>query len=181
MTGVSARVGGRSCRTPTATETSRTLDVVSYLSQGNSRGDCLADPGRSPQELDGAFLLARRVKVSVGGGTHRSPASSRARTKSPEPQAAYRTAQEFRQIRCLRRSRGQRLWVWAGWHRECIVRGMKLQRSSIPTLIAFAPLTLMLSGCEIIGNIFKAGVWVGVLAVFAVIALVVWGVKSLLS
>lgn len=58
---------------------------------------------------------------------------------------------------------------------------MKLQRSSIPTLIAFAPLTLMLSGCEIIGNIFKAGVWVGVLAVFAVIALVVWGVKSLLS
>jgi hypothetical protein len=58
---------------------------------------------------------------------------------------------------------------------------MKIQRSPFPTLVALAPFTLLLSGCEIIGGIFKAGVWVGVLGVFAVIALIVWGVKSLLT
>ena len=34
--------------------------------------------------------------------------------------------------------------------------------------------TLTLPGCEIIGDIFKAGVWVGVLLVIGVIALIVW-------
>jgi len=31
-----------------------------------------------------------------------------------------------------------------------------------------------LSGCEIIGDIFQAGVWVGVLLVLGVFALIVW-------
>ena len=39
-------------------------------------------------------------------------------------------------------------------------------------LVLFSTLTL--AGCEIIGDIFKAGVWVGVLLVIGVIALVVW-------
>lgn len=34
--------------------------------------------------------------------------------------------------------------------------------------------TMMLAGCEIIGNIFEAGVWVGVILVLLVIGLVVW-------
>ena len=34
---------------------------------------------------------------------------------------------------------------------------------------------LALSGCEIVGDIFKAGVWVGVLLVLAVIGIIVWG------
>jgi hypothetical protein len=33
---------------------------------------------------------------------------------------------------------------------------------------------LALGGCQIVGDIFKAGVWVGVLLVIGVIALVVW-------
>jgi hypothetical protein len=33
---------------------------------------------------------------------------------------------------------------------------------------------LTLAGCELIGDIFKAGVWVGVIGVFAVIGLIVW-------
>lgn len=57
----------------------------------------------------------------------------------------------------------------------------KTQCSSFPTLVALLPFTLLLSGCEIIGNIFKAGVWVGVLGVFAVAALIVWAAKSMLS
>lgn len=32
----------------------------------------------------------------------------------------------------------------------------------------------MLSSCEVIGDIFKAGVWVGVLIVVGILALVVW-------
>ena len=31
-----------------------------------------------------------------------------------------------------------------------------------------------LTGCELIGDIFKAGVWVGILAVVGVIVLVFW-------
>jgi hypothetical protein len=31
-----------------------------------------------------------------------------------------------------------------------------------------------LSGCEILGDIFQAGVWVGVLLVLGVFALIVW-------
>jgi hypothetical protein len=38
--------------------------------------------------------------------------------------------------------------------------------------------TLSLTGCEVIGDIFKAGVWVGVLLVIAVIAIIVWLVSK---
>ncbi len=34
--------------------------------------------------------------------------------------------------------------------------------------------SLAFNGCEVIGDIFKAGVWVGVLLVVGVIALIVW-------
>ena len=34
--------------------------------------------------------------------------------------------------------------------------------------------SLALAGCELIGDIFEAGVWVGVVGVVAVVALVVW-------
>lgn len=35
-------------------------------------------------------------------------------------------------------------------------------------------LTIGLSSCEVIGGIFKAGIWVGVLAVVGIIALVLY-------
>ncbi len=34
--------------------------------------------------------------------------------------------------------------------------------------------SLAFAGCEIVGDIFKAGVWVGALLVIGVIALIVW-------
>jgi hypothetical protein len=34
--------------------------------------------------------------------------------------------------------------------------------------------TVALTGCEVIGDIFKAGVWVGVLLVLLVIGIIVW-------
>jgi len=44
--------------------------------------------------------------------------------------------------------------------------------------LALAPLALSLNGCAVIGDIFKAGVWVGVLAVFVFIALLVWAIRA---
>lgn len=58
---------------------------------------------------------------------------------------------------------------------------MKIRRSPYKALPAIIPFTLMFSGCEIIGGIFKAGVWVGVLGVFAVVALLIWGVRAMMS
>jgi len=40
--------------------------------------------------------------------------------------------------------------------------------------VILALLMLSLSSCELIGDIFEAGVWVGILLVAAVIALVIW-------
>jgi Ca2+/Na+ antiporter len=40
------------------------------------------------------------------------------------------------------------------------------------TLLAIS--TMMLVGCELVGDIFQAGVWVGVILVILVVGLVVW-------
>ena len=34
--------------------------------------------------------------------------------------------------------------------------------------------TMMLAGCELVGDIFQAGVWMGVILVILVVGLVVW-------
>ena len=39
---------------------------------------------------------------------------------------------------------------------------------------ALVLLALTLSSCEVIGGIFKAGVWVGVLIVVGILALIFW-------
>lgn len=41
-------------------------------------------------------------------------------------------------------------------------------------LSALVLVALTLTGCELIVDIFQAGVWVGVILVFAVIGLIVW-------
>jgi len=40
--------------------------------------------------------------------------------------------------------------------------------------VILALLMVSLSSCELIGDIFKAGVWTGLLLVAAVIAIVIW-------
>ena len=47
------------------------------------------------------------------------------------------------------------------------------------TLLLVAP--LVLTGCTIVEDIFKAGVWVGVLLVVGVIILIIWLVSWLVS
>jgi len=49
------------------------------------------------------------------------------------------------------------------------------QREKSPLLAVITTfLFIGVSGCEFIGDVFQAGVWVGVLLVAGVIALVVW-------
>jgi hypothetical protein len=45
---------------------------------------------------------------------------------------------------------------------------------SFSTFVAVSLSTLLVSGCDLIGDIFEAGVWIGVLGVIALIVLVVW-------
>lgn len=47
----------------------------------------------------------------------------------------------------------------------------------IPTFIM---LLLTLQSCELIGDIFKAGVWTGIIVVAIVIGLIIWLVSKIL-
>jgi hypothetical protein len=60
-------------------------------------------------------------------------------------------------------------------------RSLSLERR--PTVPPLVPLlwllSLNLAGCAVVKGIFKAGVWVGVLSVCAVLALLVYGASKL--
>ncbi|MDR3679161.1 MAG: phosphatidate cytidylyltransferase [Flavipsychrobacter sp.] len=43
-----------------------------------------------------------------------------------------------------------------------------------PILALLVALTLSMSGCQVIGDIFKAGVWAGVLMVVVVVGLIIF-------
>lgn len=67
-------------------------------------------------------------------------------------------------------------------------RGAKVDSPAAAPRAAMSPFTVawmslmavaLLSGCEAVGTIFKAGFWVGIVAVVAVIGLIVFGVTKL--
>jgi hypothetical protein len=65
-------------------------------------------------------------------------------------------------------------------HRQRSVASKLTQRSSVPPLLPVLwLLSINLAGCAVVKGIFKAGVWVGVLSVCAVLALLVYGVSKL--
>jgi hypothetical protein len=45
-----------------------------------------------------------------------------------------------------------------------------LRQSQLPLVLLISSFALALSGCEVVEGIFKAGVWVGVIAVVIVLA-----------
>jgi hypothetical protein len=49
-----------------------------------------------------------------------------------------------------------------------------MQRNSFSLIGICFLLCLSLTSCEIIGNIFEAGVWTGVIAILLVIGLIIW-------
>lgn len=54
---------------------------------------------------------------------------------------------------------------------------MKKNISVIYMMIVFAALLVILPGCEFIGDVFKAGIWVGIIIIIAVIAVIAFIVK----
>lgn len=48
----------------------------------------------------------------------------------------------------------------------------------IKFITALTILVITLSGCDFLGDIFKAGLWVGIIAVVIVIALVAWIIRK---
>jgi len=51
----------------------------------------------------------------------------------------------------------------------------RLSSTRLSSIIAFVTLfSTALAGCEVIGDIFKAGVWTGVVLVVAVVGVVIW-------
>lgn len=49
-----------------------------------------------------------------------------------------------------------------------------MKKNLQPIMFMFLLISMTLTGCELIGDIFKAGVWVGILLVVVIIALVLW-------
>jgi len=46
-------------------------------------------------------------------------------------------------------------------------------------VLLFVMISISLSSCQLVGDIFKAGVWVGILAVAAVIGLIIFLISKL--
>ena len=51
---------------------------------------------------------------------------------------------------------------------------MTMARATVGRLFLLLLLAVTASGCEIIGGIFKAGVWVGAIVVVLIVVLVLW-------
>ena len=56
---------------------------------------------------------------------------------------------------------------------------MVMQATTLMRLMLIVLAAMSAAGCELIGGIFKAGVWVGAIAVIIVVVLVVVGVTKL--
>ncbi|HWA07579.1 MAG TPA: hypothetical protein VG961_13580 [Ignavibacteria bacterium] len=54
---------------------------------------------------------------------------------------------------------------------------MKKHLSVLYMVITFVTLLAILPGCEFIGDVFKAGIWVGIIIVIAVIAVVAFIIR----
>jgi len=54
---------------------------------------------------------------------------------------------------------------------------MKNPKSVLYLSIIFAALLVVLPGCEFIGDVFKAGIWVGIIIIIAILAVIAFIVK----
>ncbi len=51
----------------------------------------------------------------------------------------------------------------------------------INQFLVFALLATTLTGCELVGDIFEAGIWVGVIGVVLVVVLIFWIIRKLMG
>jgi hypothetical protein len=57
----------------------------------------------------------------------------------------------------------------------------KMNIASILNISLLAILIFSFSGCQLIGDIFQAGMWVGIIIVIIVVALLVWIIRKFIS
>jgi hypothetical protein len=55
---------------------------------------------------------------------------------------------------------------------------MTIMKNSLYVFL-FVMISMSLTSCELVGDIFKAGVWVGILAVAAIIGLIIFLISKL--
>ncbi len=48
-------------------------------------------------------------------------------------------------------------------------------------IFVFVLLSVTLTGCDVIGDIFEAGIWAGVIIVVLVIVFIIWIIKKFIS
>ncbi|MGN6530698.1 MAG: phosphatidate cytidylyltransferase [Ginsengibacter sp.] len=53
-----------------------------------------------------------------------------------------------------------------------------MQKNKLPILIPFFLLLILLGSCSIVGGIFKAGVWVGVIGIVIILIIIIWLVSK---
>lgn len=58
---------------------------------------------------------------------------------------------------------------------------MKTLFRFLPLTVVALLLTISMSGCSIIGDIFEAGAWTGIIGVIVVVALLIWLVSKFLG
>ncbi|HTM66674.1 MAG TPA: hypothetical protein VL093_10160 [Flavipsychrobacter sp.] len=54
-----------------------------------------------------------------------------------------------------------------------------MKKISVVSLAAMLMVVLSLSSCELVGDIFKAGMWVGIIVVVAIIALIIFLIRKI--
>jgi Ni,Fe-hydrogenase III small subunit len=53
-----------------------------------------------------------------------------------------------------------------------------MNRNKLFELVPYFRLVLLLSSCSVIGGIFKAGVWVGVIGIVIILIIIIWLVSK---
>lgn len=53
-----------------------------------------------------------------------------------------------------------------------------MKNNPLLTIFTFVLLAMMFTGCEVIGDIFEAGLWIGVILVILVVAIIFWVIKK---
>lgn len=56
-----------------------------------------------------------------------------------------------------------------------------MKNLNISTIVIFVSFLFLFSGCSVIGDIFEAGMWFGIIGAVLVVALIVWIIRKLMG
>lgn len=54
-------------------------------------------------------------------------------------------------------------------------------KNPLSQIFVFLLIVFTLTGCSLVGDIFEAGIWVGIIAVILVVVFIIWILKKLIS